>query len=337
MSRKRYGDERPGRRDFNASRERTYERRYEREPMSRSEEASSLQAGLTLSLTVAREVSPNGYFLTDGERDVLLHYSEIEGTIEVGDKVDVFLFHDSEDRLAATMKKPLITWGEVALLEVAEVHPRYGCFLEMGLGRQLLLPVRELPEAPELRPQAGDRVFVMLSRDRQGRLVGKTAGEQELSALVFAAPSTWKNTWVEARVYKPLQMGTFVVCDGGVIGFGVIGMIHSAERTRPLRLGEQVSVRVAFVREDGRVNLSMRQPKETGRVDDADRLLAFLQERPNGAMPYSDETPSDVIMSRFGISKSAFKRAIGKLMKEGKVYQQGSWTHLKSEETGEKS
>jgi uncharacterized protein len=293
---------------------------------------SALQAGRIYTLTVAREVSPNGYFLTDGDRDVLMHYSEAVGSIRIGDQVEAFLFHDTEDRLAATMKRPLIQWGEVALLEVAEVHSRFGCFLEMGLGRQLLLPIRELPEAPEVRPQVGDHIFVKLDHDRQGRLIAKTAGEKELSALVFAAPSSWKNTQVEARVYKPLQMGTYVVCDGGVIGFGVIGMVHSAERTRPLRLGEKVTLRVVFVREDGRVNLSMRPPKQTGRIDDADRLLAFLEERPNGAMPYSDETPADVISSRFGISKSAFKRALGKLLKEGKIYQQGSWTYLKKPE-----
>jgi predicted RNA-binding protein (virulence factor B family) len=105
-------------------------------------------------------------------------------------------------------------------------------------------------------------------------------------------------------------------------------MVHEKERTRPLRLGERVSVRVVFVREDGRVNLSMRQLKQIGRVEDADRILAFMRERPNGAMPYSDETPADVIASKFGISKAAFKRALGKLMKEGLVTQQGSWTHL---------
>ncbi|UUZ96188.1 hypothetical protein LJK87_18700 [Paenibacillus sp. P25] len=134
-------------------------------------------------------------------------------------------------------------------------------------------------------------------------------------------------------MYKPLQMGTFVVCDGGVVGFGVIGMIHSTERTRSLRLGEQVQVRVTYVREDGNVNCSMRERKEVGRDVDAEKPLAFMRERPNGAMPYSDETPADLISQRFGMSKSAFKRAVGKLMKEGLVYQDGSWTYLKKEGT----
>ncbi|WP_088831448.1 CvfB family protein [Paenibacillus tyrfis] len=290
-----------------------------------------LEAGTIRRLDVAREVSPHGYFLTDGTQDVLLHYSEAAGEVKPGGQVEVFLFHDTEDRLAATMRKPLVTLGEVALLEVVDLHPRFGCFLEMGLGRHLLLPFKELPELMELRPEVGDRVFVVLAHDRQGRLVAKVAGEDRLKRLCFDAPASWRNTWVDARVYKPLQMGSFVVCDGGVVGFGVIGFIHTSERTRLLRLGEQVKVRVSFVREDGNVNCSMRERKEVGRDTDSEKLLAFLKERPNQAMPYSDETPADLISQRFGMSKSAFKRAIGKLMKEGLVYQEGSWTYLKKE------
>ncbi|MBD7967534.1 CvfB family protein [Paenibacillus gallinarum] len=296
----------------------------------------SLVAGTVVTLPVSREVSPYGYFLSTGSEDVLLHYSELTRDIKVGEEVEVFLFFDTDDRPAATMKKPYLTLGEMAKLVVADVHPRLGCFLEMGLGRQLLLPIRELPEMRELHPQVGDEVFVIMEHDRQGRLRAKLAGERELDPLTFHAPTTWMNEWVEATVYKPLQMGTFVLVDGGVLGFGAIGMIHSSERTRMLRLGEKVSVRVTLVREDGRVNLSMTQRKEIGRNEDADRILEFIKERPNGAMPYSDQTPPDIIKSKFGISKSAFKRAMGKLMKDGLVTQDENWTYLvKKEEASE--
>jgi hypothetical protein len=273
-------------------------------------------------------VSPNGYFLTDGHQDVLMHYSEATGPVAIGDPLDVFLYFDTEDRLAATMRRPKMLLGEVGLLEVVDVHPRYGLFLEMGLGRNLLLPYSELPELEELRPHVGDSVYVTLANDRQGRLVAKLAGESELVSRCFAAPADWRNRWVEARVYKPLQMGTFVVCDGGVIGFGVVGFIPAAERTSLLRLGEKVRVRITFIREDGRVNLSLRPPKELGQNEDADKVLTFLRSRPNGAMPYSDETPADIIAAKFGISKAAFKRALGKLMRDRIVVQKGNWTHL---------
>lgn len=289
----------------------------------------SFVAGTYMNMRVAREVSPYGYFLNDGESDVLLHYTEIVGERPLpGDEIEVFLFYDTEDRIAATMKKPLITLGEIARLVVADVHPRIGAFLEMGLGRQLLLPMSEQPEMKELRPIPGDEVFVRLVHDKIGRLVAKIAYEEDLAELAFRAPESWRNTWVEGWVTKPLKMGSFVLIDGGVVGFGVMGLIPADDRTRQLRLGERVSARVTYVREDGRVNLSMTLRKEVGRVEDSERLLAFMRERPGGAMPYSDETAADIIKQKFGISKSAFKRAIGKLMREGLVTQKGSWTKL---------
>ncbi|MDQ6419049.1 S1-like domain-containing RNA-binding protein [Paenibacillus sp. LHD-117] len=295
----------------------------------------TLTAGTRQTLRIAREVSPYGYFLSDGESEVLLHYTELIGSKpHVGDEVDVFIYYDSEDRIAATMKKPLLQLGELARLRVVDVHPKLGCFLEMGLGRHLLLPLSELPESIPYRPLPGDEVFVTMRHDKIGRLVAKIAFEEELSPLVFQAPETWKNSWVEGWVTKSLQMGSFVIVDGGVVGFGVYGLIPSSERTKPLRLGERVRARVTFIREDGRVNLSMTERKEVGRVEDADRILAFLKERPGGAMPYSDETEADLIKKRFGISKSAFKRAIGKLMRDGIVTQKGSWTYLAAAQEG---
>lgn len=287
----------------------------------------TLAAGTYAELEIARE-APFGYFLTDGRTDVLLHHNERVGELAVGGKATVFVYHDSQDRLAATMREPLLQYGELGLLGVVDVHDRLGCFLDIGLSRHVLLPIDELPELEQLRPQKGDRVYAVLDRDKQGRLIARAAGERELAERAIRAPGSWKNEWVEAIVYNTLKQGTFVVCDGGVLGFGVIGLIHESERPQPLRVGQAVKARVTFVREDGRVNLSLRSMKREGRDEDADKLLAVLRDRPNGSMPYSDETPADIIMKRFGISKSAFKRAIGKLMKEGLVEQQGSWTSL---------
>ncbi|RAP76759.1 S1 RNA-binding domain-containing protein [Paenibacillus montanisoli] len=289
----------------------------------------TLVAGTTVRLKLAREVSPYGYFMTDGETEVLMHYTELVGhRPQIGQFYDVFLFFDSEDRIAATMKKPLIQLGQVARLAVADIHPKIGAFLEMGLGRQLLLPLSEQPELKELRPKRGDEVHVILAHDKIGRLVAKVAFEEELAELAFHAPQSWHNTWVEGWVTKTLKIGSFVMIDGGVLGFGAYGFIPADDRTRLLRLGERVKARVTFVREDGRVNLSMNQRKEVGRLEDSERILKFLKDRPNGAMPYSDETEADIIKQKFGISKGAFKRAIGKLMREGLVTQEGNWTKL---------
>jgi predicted RNA-binding protein (virulence factor B family) len=230
------------------------------------------------------------------------------------------------------MKKPLIWLGKVKRLRVADVHPRLGAFLEMGLGRQLLLPFSEQPEFKPLRPQVDDEVYVYLAHDKQGRLYAKLANDEELAPLVFSAPQSWQNTWVGGWVTRSLKIGAFVVLDGGVIGFGVLGFIPLEDSPERLRVGERVNVRITFIREDGRVNGTLFDLKQVSRVSDADRLLSFLKARPGGAMPYSDATGSDIIKERFGISKGAFKRALGKLMHDGLVSQDGNWTRLVPED-----
>ena len=153
-----------------------------------------------------------------------------------------------------------------------------------------------------------------------------------MAEVVFLRlPESWHNTWVEGWVTKTLKIGSFVMIDGGVLGFGVMASFRRMSGHGCCGLASGFSARVTFIREDGRVNLSMNQLKEVGRLEDSDRILDFLKERPNGAMPYSDETDADIIKQKFGISKGAFKRALGKLMRDGLVTQEGSWTKLNPE------
>jgi Uncharacterized protein conserved in bacteria len=293
----------------------------------------SLTAGTIVRLKTVREAPPNGFILTDGEGSVLLPYGEIAGERpKPGDAVEVFLFHDTLDRLTATTRRPLLQLGGVARLQVADAHPRFGCFLEMGLGRQLLLPNAELPRERELRPRPGDEVFVRMTHDKSGRIIAELAEEADLAKLAVPAPSAWFNRTVRGRVTRHAGAGAFVFVEDEALRAGVLGLIPSGEQTRPLRLGEAFEARVTFVRDDGRVNLSMRPRKEVGREEDAARILEFLRSRSSGAMPYSDETPPDIIRRKFGISKAAFKRALGKLMKEGVVRQEGSWTYLNDQQ-----
>lgn len=293
----------------------------------------SLIAGTIERLIVRREKSPFGYFLGDAEQEegseVLLPYGETEGArFEVGEDAEVFLFHDDKGRLTATRRRPLLTLGQLGRLKMADFHPRFGCFLEIGISRQLLLPVKELGLRRELWPQPGDELHVVMKHDKEGRMLARLARIEDFQTLVFRAPTSWHHDEKDAWVTDGFRDGYFALVEGGVLGFGALGYIPNAGAPRPLRIGEKVRGRVTQVRDDGRVTLSLRPAKEKGRLEDADRLLAFLRERPGGAMPYSDESPADVIQRRFGLSKSAFKRAIGKLMKEGLVTQEGNWTKL---------
>jgi hypothetical protein len=231
------------------------------------------------------------------------------------------------------MHKPLLLAGQIGKLRVADRHPKLGCFIDLGLDRHVLLPRSELPELEILHPQVDDLVYVLLTHDKQGRLLAKTAKERELTPLTSAIPSSWQNQWLEAIVYNPLKIGTFVIVEHELFPFGGIGMIHESDRIRPLRLGERVQVRVTFIREDGRANFSLRAQKEQALDKDADAILHMLRER-GGSMPYSDESPAETIVQKFGMSKSAFKRALGRLMKAGLIRQDRSWTYLEEEQSG---
>ncbi|MBB6673941.1 CvfB family protein [Cohnella nanjingensis] len=293
----------------------------------------TLLAGTTATLLVRREVPPYGWFLGESDEadspEVLLPYGEaVSGRPHVGDGTDVFLFHDDKGRITATLRKPLLQLGQMGRLVMADFHPRFGCFLELGIGRQLLLPIKELPDDKERWPREGDELHVVMKQDKEGRMLARLAKIEDYERVVFRAPASWHHEQRDCWVTDTFRDGVFVLADGGVLGYGALGYIPTASMTHPLRLGEKVTARVTQVRDDGRVTLSMRPSKEAGRLEDSDRILDFLKSRPGGAMPYSDTSPADVIQKRFGLSKSAFKRALGKLMKDRLIVQDGNWTKL---------
>ncbi|OEF99006.1 hypothetical protein BHF71_10265 [Vulcanibacillus modesticaldus] len=283
-------------------------------------------------LTVERE-SPFGYFLSNGEEDVLLHYSETDGRkIKIGEKINVFLYNDHKGRIAATLAQPKIQLDEVDFLEVKDFQPKMGYFLDNQISKQVLLPISELPEDKRIWPESGDWLLVKLVHDKQKRLLAalvkdeveikeyikKKKGPREDNQLLD------KKTFIEGTVIHHLSMGTQIYLENNQIGF-----LHRSERLSELRLGQRIMVRVSYIREDGKLNLSMKPLKEVSRIEDADKILEILVSR-GGAMPYWDKTPPDIIKEKFNLSKSAFKRALGKLMKDGLIYQEEGWTYLKN-------
>jgi predicted RNA-binding protein (virulence factor B family) len=290
----------------------------------------ALETGIYHSLKVEREAA-FGYFLSDGYEDVLLHESELAGqTPVVGEMLTVFLYNDQKGRAAATLERPLLELDEVALLEVMDYTPRMGFFLENGISKQLLLPITELPEERVTWPKsnAGDLLLVKMTHDKQGRMLGALVRDEEQIAEFIAKreqldlPDNRKD-FHNGIVIKKLSAGAQVY----LTEYNQIGFLHDSEQTRPIRLGEKVFVRMSYTREDGRLNLSMRAVKEISQLADAELILKVLNER-SGAMPYSDKTPPDIIQKKFNLSKAAFKRALGKLMKDNVIYQEDGWTYL---------
>lgn len=283
--------------------------------------SSNLLAGMTLEMTVARQTEI-GYFLRAGDDEVFLHRNEAHGRLHIDEEVEVFLYHDHENRLAATMDLPHVGMGEYGWLEVVDVSPRMGVFLDNGIKKDLLLFIDDLPKLADEWPRRGDHLLVTLKRDKLGRLLAKPVTENEISQFSVPADASMINKQVEGTVYKVIQAGAFLLTEEEHVLF-----IHRDEMTERLRLGQSVQCRVSYVREDGRLNGSMRERKEVQYNEDADKLLRYMINR-DGAMPYTDDTPADIIRDKFQMSKSGFKRALGKLMKERKVEQADGWTRI---------
>ena len=130
--------------------------------------------------------------------------------------------------------------------------------------------------------------------------------------------------WVEGAVYNITENGAYLMTRERWIAF-----LHRSEWTTPVLIGQMIKGRIAFIRDDGRINISLRKVKEAAMDEDSEKIMSLLDAR-NGKMPYGDKTDPLVIKSKFGLSKAAFKRALGRLMKEGRVRQDDGWTYVVS-------
>ncbi|EHG22394.1 hypothetical protein HMPREF9334_00430 [Selenomonas infelix ATCC 43532] len=271
-------------------------------------------------LTAVRE-SELGVFL-DAETgntsdDILLHHVQQTAPVKIGDRVRVFLYLDPKRRLTASMRTPRMKEGQVARLRVINVT-KEGAFLDVGAERGIFLPFAGMRG----RPQVGETVWAKLYTDKSGRLAVTMEVEDELRRASRPAEGVRVGDRLKGSVYNITERGAFLFTEERYIVF----IDHREIPKRP-RVGETVEMRVTYLREDGRLNASLRPPKETAQQEDADRLLALLNEH-NGRMPYTDATSPEVIQDRFHISKAAFKRALGRLLKEGLIEQRDGWTYL---------
>lgn len=278
--------------------------------------------GTVVTLTVAREVD-FGYFLTNGKEDVLLHRSEQKGELQLEEDVRVFLYQDKQGRLAATMAIPEVQSGTYGWSEVVEVKEGSGVFVNIGISKDILIHKDDLPKLTDVWPDIGGRLFITLKTDNNGRLLGKLATENIMEEHFKKADRSVFNKNVKGLVYRTLYSGTFIITEEGYRGF-----IHESQRKKEPRLGDEVSGRVVDVKEDGTINVSLLKRGYEQLNEDAERIFKYLQER-GGSMPYSDKSQPEDIEKRFAISKGAFKRALGRLMKEGKIYQEEGWTYIK--------
>lgn len=255
-------------------------------------------------LTVVKVVDFGVYLGTDKEK-VLLPKKQVPAGIEPGDPVEVFLYKDSSDRLIATTNEPKLTLGEIAVLTVVQVG-KFGAFLDWGLEKDLFLPFKE--QTTKVKP--GDECLVALYIDKSERLCATMKVYQYLKK---GAPYQ-KDDQVEGIVYEVSEnFGTFVAIDNQYSA-----LIPKREGNPGLQVGDRVHARVTEVKPDGKISLSVREKAFIQMDKDALMIMKRL-ESCGGTLPFNDKADAELIKSEFGLSKNAFKRAVGRLYKERKI------------------
>lgn len=255
-------------------------------------------------LTVVKKVDFGVYLGNDEER-VLLPKKQVPEEIEVGDPIEVFLYKDSSDRMIATIREPKITIGKLAVLEVADVG-RIGAFLDWGLEKDLLLPFKE----QTTKVGKGDRCLVSLYIDKSGRL----CATMKVYPLLRTDSPYKKDDTVQGTVYEVSRdFGVFVAVDNKYSA-----LIPRREVYGRMYPGQEIEARVAAVKADGKLDLSIRHRIPEQMDDDAQKIVERM-ERSGGVLPFTDKADPERIRDELGMSKAAFKRAVGRLLKQGRI------------------
>lgn len=266
-----------------------------------------IELGKIQELEVVR-IKEFGVYLSESAREtasVLLPKKQVPEETKIGDKITVFIYKDSEDRLIATVETPRLQVGGTAVLEVKEVS-KIGAFLDMGLEKDLLLPFRE--QSHPVRK--GEKCLVALYVDKSGRL----AATMRVYSYMSNQSPYQKDDEVRGRVYEINEnIGAFVAVDNRYYG-----LIPKLELFKDIREGDEIEARVIRVRDDGKLDLSVRQKAYMQMETDAVKVMQVIEEF-DGVLPFNDKARPETIRREFNMSKNEFKRAVGKLLKEGKI------------------
>ena len=236
---------------------------------------------------------------------VLLPKKQVPADAEIGSEVTVFIYRDSDDRLIATTTTPKIMLGQVAMLHVKEVG-KIGAFMDWGLDKDVLLPFREQTR----KVRAGEDVLCALYIDKSDRL----AVTMNVYEFLRTDSPYVKDDKARGTVYEMSKnFGAFVAVDDIYSG-----LIPVKELTSKVQIGDDVTVRVTGIKEDGKLDLSLRDKAYLQLDTDGEIILKYMDEH-EGIIPFTDKADPQIIKDNMQMSKNQFKRAIGHLMKDGKV------------------
>lgn len=263
--------------------------------------------GTTQRLYIKRKSKFGVYLGSGNERDfeVLLPNNQVPEKAEKGDILDVFLYKDSEDRLIATTTEPLIKLHQTAVLKVTDVT-KIGAFLDWGLKKDLFLPFKE----QTIKVRVGDTVLVALYLDKSARL----CATMHVYDYLKKDSSYKKGDKVKGLIYEIIDaFGTFVAVDDTYSA-----LIPHNEMNQELCVGQRVEARIKDITEDGKLTLSLQEKVKEQMGKDAEQIYEKLV-KAGGFLPFHDKTSPEIIKREFKTSKAAFKRALGRLLKQKKI------------------
>ena len=266
-----------------------------------------LEIGKIQELTIVKKVDFGVYLAesADAAEKVLLPGRQVPKDAKPGDKLKVFLYKDSSDRLISTTARPKLLLGEVAELTVAQTA-RMGAFLDWGLEKDLFLPVKEQTK----KVKEGDRFPAALYVDKSGRL----CATMKVYHYLHTDSPYKKDDQVSGYLYEiSRQFGAFVAVDGRYSA-----LIPPREMYGELKVGDTVKARVVKVHEDGKLDLSVREKAWLQIEADAEKVMALIDSF-DGALPFTDKASPEVIKRELSMSKNEFKRAVGNLLKNGRI------------------
>ena len=266
-----------------------------------------LRLGEKQTLVIVKKVEFGVYLATKEapEDKVLLPAKQVPEGAKVGDELEVFLYRDSSDRLISTTRTPKLCMGQVALLTVVQVG-KVGAFLDWGLEKDLLLPFKQQTR----KVKTGEQVLAALYIDKSGRL----CATMKVYQLLRTDSPYKKDDMVSGTVYElSRDFGVFVAVDDQYSA-----MIPKREVYGKMYIGQRIEARVTAVKPDGKLDLSIRGKIPEQMDADADKVFGRI-EKNGGMLPFTDKADPERIKSEMGMSKAAFKRAVGRLLKQGKI------------------
>lgn len=264
-----------------------------------------LKIGDYNELEVVREMD-FGIYLGSEEGEILLPRKYVKEGLSTGDKIEVFVYKDSEDRLIATTLTPLAKVGDIAYLEVKDTN-KFGAFLDWGLEKDLLVPFGE----QKVRMQTGSKYFVRVYLDEES---GRIAATSKISRHIQKdASALSEGEEVDLLVYKFTELGASVI-----INNKYMGIVYKNDIFTRLDIGDKLKGYISKIREDGKADVTIRKKGFKKVLDAKDVILQRLQDE-NGFLPLTDKSSPDSIMETLEMSKGAFKKAVGMLYKQRKV------------------